>query len=111
MTSVTFDFSYFSLQHEVPHGKHAMILVKQTKGNLIWISSQDTGTNSKPPPSTVEKEKKFEPRLKTWSECDNIQVMLTISKLKKNYQVHMNTQNFKNTLQKLLLLRDENLNS
>uniref|UniRef100_W8C8T0 CUB domain-containing protein n=1 Tax=Ceratitis capitata TaxID=7213 RepID=W8C8T0_CERCA len=69
---------YAVRQHEVPHGKHAMILVKQTKGNLIWISSQDTGTNSKPPPSTVEKEKKFEPRLKTWSECDNIQDYVTV---------------------------------
>lgn len=62
------------LQHEVPHGKHAMILVRQLKGNLVWISTQDTGIGSKPPPSNSEKDKKFEPHLRTWSECDNVQV-------------------------------------
>ncbi|XP_049313230.1 uncharacterized protein LOC105221859 isoform X3 [Bactrocera dorsalis] len=69
---------YAVRQHEVPHGKHAMILVRQSKGNLVWISTQDTGIGSKPPPSTSEKDKKFEPRLKTWSECDNVQDYVTV---------------------------------
>ncbi|XP_054735461.1 uncharacterized protein LOC129242692 [Anastrepha obliqua] len=69
---------YAVRQHEVPHGKHAMILVKQSKGNLIWISTQDTGAGNKLVPSTSEKDKKFEPRLKTWNECDNIQDYVTV---------------------------------
>ncbi|XP_036219322.2 uncharacterized protein [Bactrocera oleae] len=69
---------YAVRQHEVPHGKHAMILVRQLKGNLVWISTQDTGIGNKSPPSTSEKDKKFEPRLKTWSECDNVQDYVTV---------------------------------
>lgn len=68
-------YSYF--QHEVPSGKHALILVKQPKGNLVWIATQDM-TSSKPLSSNgIEKEKKFEPRLKTWNECNHIQVNKT----------------------------------
>ncbi|XP_058981879.1 uncharacterized protein LOC101896332 [Musca domestica] len=70
---------YFAVrQHDVPHGKHALILVKQPKGNLVWISTQDTSSTTKISPSTNEKDKKFEPRLKTWSDCDKIQDYVTI---------------------------------
>lgn len=65
-------------QHDVPHGKHALILVKQPKGNLVWISTQETAASNKmapPPASAVDKDKKFEPRLKTWNDCDYIQVI------------------------------------
>ena len=61
-------------QHDVPRGKHALIQVKQPRGNLIWISTQDT-TSSKLVPNTNEKDKKFEPKLKTWTNCDHIQVI------------------------------------
>ncbi|KAH8295665.1 hypothetical protein KR018_002570, partial [Drosophila ironensis] len=66
---------YAVRQHDVPHGKHALILVKQPKGNLVWISTQETATANKmsPPPSASDKDKKFEPRLKTWNDCDYIQ--------------------------------------
>lgn len=66
-----------STQHDVPHGKHALILVKQPKGNLVWISTQETAAANKmaPPPSASDKDKKFEPRLKTWNDCDYIQVI------------------------------------
>ncbi|XP_059217069.1 uncharacterized protein LOC106091151 isoform X2 [Stomoxys calcitrans] len=70
---------YFAVrQHDVPHGKHALILVKQPKGNLVWISTQDTSSSTKSAPSTNEKDKKFEPRLKTWSDCDKIQDYVTV---------------------------------
>lgn len=62
----------------MPHGKHALILVKQPKGNLVWISTQETAASNKmapPPASAVDKDKKFEPRLKTWNDCDYIQVI------------------------------------
>ncbi|EDW68632.2 uncharacterized protein [Drosophila virilis] len=60
---------YAVRQHDVPHGKHALILVKQPKGNLVWISTQETATQ----PSASDKDKKLEPRLKTWNDCDYIQ--------------------------------------
>jgi len=66
------------VQHDVPHGKHALILVKQPKGNLVWISTQETANSNKmspPASSTGDKDKKFEPRLKTWNDCDYIQVI------------------------------------
>ncbi|XP_037938714.1 uncharacterized protein LOC119671912 isoform X1 [Teleopsis dalmanni] len=69
---------YFAVrQHDVPHGKHALILVRQPKGNLVWISTQETTAN-KLTPSASEKEKKFEPRLKTWNDCDYIQDYVTV---------------------------------
>ncbi|KRG07731.1 uncharacterized protein Dmoj_GI16841, isoform F [Drosophila mojavensis] len=67
---------YAVRQHDVPHGKHALILVKQPKGNLVWISTQETSATNKmapPPPSASDKDKKLEPRLKTWNDCDYIQ--------------------------------------
>lgn len=64
----------FYFQHEVPAGKHALILVKQPKGNLVWIATQDTSAGKSVSLNSIEKEKKFEPRLKTWNECNHIQV-------------------------------------
>ncbi|XP_068149932.1 uncharacterized protein [Drosophila tropicalis] len=71
---------YAVRQHDVPHGKHALILVKQPKGNLVWISTQETAATNKmaPPPSASDKDKKFEPRLKTWNDCDYIQDYVTV---------------------------------
>ncbi|XP_039229997.1 uncharacterized protein LOC26536190 isoform X2 [Drosophila yakuba] len=71
---------YAVRQHDVPHGKHALILVKQPKGNLVWISTQETAAANKmaPPPSASDKDKKFEPRLKTWNDCDYIQDYVTV---------------------------------
>ncbi|XP_059613973.1 uncharacterized protein LOC132260076 [Phlebotomus argentipes] len=60
---------YYAIrQQEVPPGKHAMIIVKQPKGNLIWISTQT--------PIAVTKKndkEKFTPQIKTWQECDHVQ--------------------------------------
>ncbi|KAH8366126.1 hypothetical protein KR093_009330, partial [Drosophila rubida] len=66
---------YAVRQHDVPHGKHALILVKQPKGNLVWISTQETANSNKmsSAASGGDKDKKFEPRLKTWNDCDYIQ--------------------------------------
>ncbi|XP_017861192.1 PREDICTED: uncharacterized protein LOC108612730 isoform X2 [Drosophila arizonae] len=72
---------YAVRQHDVPHGKHALILVKQPKGNLVWISTQETSATNKmapPPPSASDKDKKLEPRLKTWNDCDYIQDYVTV---------------------------------
>lgn len=57
------------LQHDVPPGKHALITVRQPKGNLVWImaGSQNVAKNEK---------EKFKPRLQTWDECDFVQVCL-----------------------------------
>ncbi|KAM8710823.1 hypothetical protein ACLKA7_017451 [Drosophila subpalustris] len=73
---------YAVRQHDVPHGKHALILVKQPKGNLVWISTQETagGSNkmSPLPSGSGDKDKKFEPKLKTWNDCDYIQDYVTV---------------------------------
>lgn len=57
-----------NLQHDVPPGKHALIIVRQPKGNLIWIASEASTAKKN------EKEK-FIPTINTWDECDNVQVM------------------------------------
>ncbi|XP_055909808.1 uncharacterized protein LOC129944417 isoform X3 [Eupeodes corollae] len=67
---------YAVRQHDVPDGKHALILVRQPKGNLVWISTQETIGNKIG--NTNEKDKKFEPRLKTWNDCDYIQDYVTV---------------------------------
>lgn len=59
---------YCNLQHDVPPGKHALIIVRQPKGNLIWIASEASTAKKN------EKEK-FIPTINTWDECDNVQVM------------------------------------
>ncbi|CAG9804070.1 unnamed protein product [Chironomus riparius] len=62
---------YAVRQHDVPPGKHALITVKQPKGNLVWImaGSQNSPKNDK---------EKFRPRLQTWNECDFVQDFVTI---------------------------------
>lgn len=57
-----------NLKHDVPPGKHALIIVRQPKGNLIWIASEASTAKKN------EKEK-FIPTINTWDECDNVQVM------------------------------------
>uniref|UniRef100_A0A1B0CN39 CUB domain-containing protein n=1 Tax=Lutzomyia longipalpis TaxID=7200 RepID=A0A1B0CN39_LUTLO len=65
---------YYAIrQQEVPQGKHAMIVVRQPKGNLIWISTQT------PVAITKKNDKeKFVPQIKTWQECDYVQDYITI---------------------------------
>ncbi|XP_037044522.1 uncharacterized protein LOC119080330 isoform X2 [Bradysia coprophila] len=62
---------YAVRQHEVPPGKHALITVRQPKGNLVWIQTQTSSTKKN------EKEK-FTPRISTWDECSNVQDYVTI---------------------------------
>lgn len=63
-----FNIFFFIRQHEVPPGKHALITVRQPKGNLVWIQTQTSSTKKN------EKEK-FTPRIRTWDECSNVQVI------------------------------------
>lgn len=58
---------YAVRQHDVPSGKHALITVRQPKGQLISIRSQSAlyGTAS-----TRE--------LKTWNACDDVQDYVTV---------------------------------
>lgn len=58
-------------QHVVPPGKHALITVRQPKGNLVWIQTQTSITKKN------EKEK-FTPRISTWNDCDSVQVTYTL---------------------------------
>lgn len=57
-------------QHDVPPGKHAIITVRQPKGDLIWIQ---TPTSIDPNKKKPDKEK-FVPQLTTWDDCEAIQV-------------------------------------
>lgn len=61
---------YAVRQHEVPQGKHALIIMRQPKGNLVWINSE-TQESIK---SKSDKDK-FVPKIQTWDECDNVQVI------------------------------------
>lgn len=63
-----FNSFFFIRQHEVPPGKHALITVRQPKGNLVWIQTQTSSTKKN------EKEK-FTQRISTWDECSNVQVI------------------------------------
>ncbi|KAB0793651.1 hypothetical protein PPYR_13271 [Photinus pyralis] len=58
---------YAVRQHEIPEGKHALITVRQSKGQLISIRSQSAlhGTAS-----TRE--------LKVWNACDDVQDYVTV---------------------------------
>lgn len=58
----------------MPPGKHALIQVRQPKGNLVWISTQTSATNKNPINSANEKDKIAEPKLKIWNDCDYVQV-------------------------------------
>lgn len=71
-----FDIYVFSdiwrmFQHVVPPGKHALITVRQPKGNLVWIQTQTSITKKN------DKEK-FTPRISTWNDCDSVQVIYTL---------------------------------
>ncbi|XP_029726486.2 uncharacterized protein LOC109623124 isoform X2 [Aedes albopictus] len=68
---------YFAVrQHDVPPGKHAFIVISQPKGNLVWISTEaSTATIAS---ATSDKDKKYRPRLHTWSECDSVQDYITV---------------------------------
>lgn len=67
-TRFSIQFFFFIRQHEVPPGKHALITVRQPKGNLVWIQTQTSSTKKN------EKEK-FTQRISTWDECSNVQVI------------------------------------
>lgn len=60
---------YAVRQHDVPQGKHALVIMRQPKGNLIWINSETAATIK----SKSDKEK-FVSKLQTWDECDSVQV-------------------------------------
>lgn len=62
-------------QHDVPPGKHALITVKQPKGNLVWIMA---GNEMLRVQSKADKEK-LKPRLQIWDECDFIQARLLLN--------------------------------
>uniref|UniRef100_A0A336M3C8 CSON011022 protein n=1 Tax=Culicoides sonorensis TaxID=179676 RepID=A0A336M3C8_CULSO len=64
---------YAVRQHEVPPGKHALIIMRQPKGNLIWINSETQATIK----SKSDKDK-FVPKIHTWDECDNVQDYVTV---------------------------------
>lgn len=53
----------------MPAGKHALITVRQPKGDLIWIQTSASSTNKQ-----KNDQEKFEPRLTTWDDCDIVQV-------------------------------------
>lgn len=61
---------YAVRQHEVPPGKHALIIMRQPKGNLVWINSETQASIK----SKSDKDK-FVPKIQTWDECDNVQVI------------------------------------
>lgn len=64
---------YAVRQHDVPPGKHALIIMRQPKGNLIWINSETVAT------ITARSDKdKFISKLQTWDECDSVQVSLLL---------------------------------
>lgn len=63
-------FSFFFMQHDVPPGKHAIITVRQPKGDLLWIQ---TPTSTEPGKKKNDKDQ-FMPQLTTWDDCDAIQV-------------------------------------
>lgn len=68
-------------QHDVPPGKHAIISVRQPKGDLIWIQTPaSTAANKK----KTDKEK-FKPKLTTWDDCDIIQVCLHVGHWLSNF--------------------------
>ena len=52
----------------MPPGKHALITVRQPKGNLVWIQTHTSATKKS------EKDK-FVPRISTWDGCENVQVI------------------------------------
>ncbi|XP_066247763.1 uncharacterized protein [Euwallacea similis] len=59
---------YFAVrQHEIPTGKHALITVRQPKGQLISIRSESVLYGTATPKE-----------LKVWNECDDVQDYVTV---------------------------------
>lgn len=59
-----------------------MIIVKQPRGNLLWIQTPKTSSASHGSSSGGRKKQKidnknltFRPQLQTWDDCDAIQVI------------------------------------
>ncbi|EDS44748.1 conserved hypothetical protein [Culex quinquefasciatus] len=84
-----------ALQHDVPAGKHAFIVISQPKGNLVWISTEASAAGSGPTgsggggggagggggggggsSSSTNDKDKYKPRLHTWNECDSVQYLV-----------------------------------
>ncbi|XP_013139476.1 PREDICTED: uncharacterized protein LOC106104080 [Papilio polytes] len=64
---------YAVRQHEVPQGKHALIIVKQPNGQLVSIRSQ------KALYATAQQERGNNGReLKFWQQCDEVQDYVTV---------------------------------
>jgi hypothetical protein len=61
-------------QHDVPPGKHALITVKQPKGNLVWIMAGGQQAQQPQQQGKMPEKEKTKPKLQTWDECDVIQV-------------------------------------
>lgn len=55
----------------MPPGKHALITVKQPKGNLVWIQ---TPTIAVPANAKKNDKEKSPLHISTWDECDTLQV-------------------------------------
>lgn len=53
----------------MPPGKHALITVRQPKGNLVWIQTEATAQSKK------NEKIKFNPKIFTWDACDSVQVI------------------------------------
>lgn len=60
------------MQHDVPPGKHALITVRQPKGESMWIQTSPTNSANK---KKTDKQKDH-PQLTTWDDCDIIQVLI-----------------------------------
>ncbi|KAF7286393.1 hypothetical protein GWI33_005683 [Rhynchophorus ferrugineus] len=58
---------YAVRQHEIPPGKHALIIVRQLKGQLVSIRSQSMLYGTATPKE-----------LKVWNECDDVQDYVTV---------------------------------
>ncbi|XP_030765063.1 uncharacterized protein LOC115889262 [Sitophilus oryzae] len=58
---------YAVRQHEIPPGKHALITVRQPKGQLVSIRSQSMLYGTATPKE-----------LKVWNECDDVQDYVTV---------------------------------
>lgn len=63
----------FIPQHDVPPGKHALITVRQPKGNLVWVQTQTSAVAGNA--AKQSDKEKFQPRISTWDECDSVQVI------------------------------------
>lgn len=57
-------------QHEVPPGKHALIHVKQPRGQLVAVRARPA-TQAEPPPR----------ELRLWQDCDVVQVRKATAKI------------------------------